>query len=214
MKNQRGFAILEAVLILVIIAIVGGVGWYVVKQNKDKDQSKTETSSSSAPQEPSLQEIETLDTSDWKNYTDDGGYTFSYPSDWSLDTSTEGSGLSILLSPGHQWLEKSPYPSKGSQIDIRKLNRTDKTGADTTPSNLGLTPDSKAGDNLVFVKPPETDTTFNKADVHITTAYVFFNKSGNKYLDVVEVSLQNSEGTEAQHLEIFETILKTISLAN
>ena len=33
--NNRGFAVLEGLLILVIVGIVGGVGWYVLKTKEE-----------------------------------------------------------------------------------------------------------------------------------------------------------------------------------
>ncbi len=44
-KNQNGFSAVEGLLILVIVGLLGGVGWYVW-QNKQDDSSKTNISSS------------------------------------------------------------------------------------------------------------------------------------------------------------------------
>src|SRR3989344_1891275 len=38
MKNQKGFSVVEGVLILVIIGLLGGVGWYVWDSNKKTKQ--------------------------------------------------------------------------------------------------------------------------------------------------------------------------------
>ena len=35
MKNQKGFSAVEGFLILVIVTMIGGVGWYVWKSNQD-----------------------------------------------------------------------------------------------------------------------------------------------------------------------------------
>jgi hypothetical protein len=42
-KNQYGFAAVEAVIIVVVLAVVAGLGWYVYKSNQ-KDDKKTTTS--------------------------------------------------------------------------------------------------------------------------------------------------------------------------
>jgi cytoskeletal protein RodZ len=34
-KNQSGFSAIEALLILVIVGIIGGTGWYVIQANKN-----------------------------------------------------------------------------------------------------------------------------------------------------------------------------------
>jgi cytoskeletal protein RodZ len=46
-KNQTGFGAIEAVLILVIVGMIGFVGWYVLnaQKNTDKDLSVTNTTS-------------------------------------------------------------------------------------------------------------------------------------------------------------------------
>ncbi len=50
-KTQKGFAALEAVLILIILITVGGVGWYVVhtKHQTDKILAQSDKISQSAP---------------------------------------------------------------------------------------------------------------------------------------------------------------------
>lgn len=44
--NQDGFSIIEGLLILVIIAIVGGTGWYVVKAKDQTDKTYSQTTAS------------------------------------------------------------------------------------------------------------------------------------------------------------------------
>ncbi|MBW3569271.1 hypothetical protein KY385_04035 [Candidatus Parcubacteria bacterium] len=63
--NDRGFGVIEGLLILVIVGIIGGAGFYVYKQNQEPKQS-------SAPQASSEQEN--------KNKTN---YTYTLPNDWS-----------------------------------------------------------------------------------------------------------------------------------
>jgi hypothetical protein len=47
--NQKGFAALEALLILVIFAIIGGTGWYVMSSKNDIYQNYDSANSSSSP---------------------------------------------------------------------------------------------------------------------------------------------------------------------
>ena len=42
-KHQSGFAVVEILLIVVILATVGGVGYYVVSQNKAKNSSASQS---------------------------------------------------------------------------------------------------------------------------------------------------------------------------
>jgi hypothetical protein len=48
MTEQKGFAALEGLLILVIIAIIGGTGWYVMKAKDNTDKTLSQTANSSA----------------------------------------------------------------------------------------------------------------------------------------------------------------------
>ena len=42
-NNQRGFGAVEAILIVIIIGIVGGAGWYVLKSSKNISQKNDRT---------------------------------------------------------------------------------------------------------------------------------------------------------------------------
>lgn len=68
MKNQRGFAALEAVLILIIVAMIGGVVWYVVKQNQDKAEPKASTISETEKKPVEEYKPTTTVPDDWKIY--------------------------------------------------------------------------------------------------------------------------------------------------
>ncbi len=43
-QTQSGFAIIEAVLIVVVLALLGGVGFWVVSKNKSTQQSASQSS--------------------------------------------------------------------------------------------------------------------------------------------------------------------------
>lgn len=66
--NQRGFAALEAFLILVIVAIIGGTGYYVYQSyNKSTDtQNKAQTNANSAaPHKKSTKKVEYTTITEW-----------------------------------------------------------------------------------------------------------------------------------------------------
>lgn len=48
MKNQKGFALLEGLLILVIVGILAGTGWYVINSKRKTDESLSNSSIASA----------------------------------------------------------------------------------------------------------------------------------------------------------------------
>jgi uncharacterized protein (UPF0333 family) len=46
-KQQLGFSVVEGLLITIIVAILGGVGWYVWNSQKEVDKTYSQTANSS-----------------------------------------------------------------------------------------------------------------------------------------------------------------------
>jgi hypothetical protein len=57
MKNQKGFHTLEGLLLLVVVAIIGGVGWYVWQSTKNVNQSYYNASRSGTLVKGDLQKV-------------------------------------------------------------------------------------------------------------------------------------------------------------
>jgi len=51
-KTQKGFAVLEGLLLVIIVAVIGGIGWYAIhtKHQTDKILAQSEKTSQSTPQ--------------------------------------------------------------------------------------------------------------------------------------------------------------------
>lgn len=87
MKNQKGFAAIETFLIILVIALIGGVAWYVVKQNKNINESSNSTNSSGQ----SVEKYVPASTvpKDWKTYNSEPyKISFAYPNDWGVRVDT------------------------------------------------------------------------------------------------------------------------------
>lgn len=86
--NQKGFSVIEGLLILVIVGLIGGIGWYVWQSNKStgKNQSASNSSNSSGAQqkkEAPAQQEQADPYAGWKTYCDSmTNGCFRYPSDW------------------------------------------------------------------------------------------------------------------------------------
>ena len=78
--NQKGFGIVEGLLIFVAVALIAGTGYYVYKQsqNNDKAQSSVEVAKK-------IEKKKTEQTNKYKEYSNDAvGLSFRYPNDWVL----------------------------------------------------------------------------------------------------------------------------------
>jgi hypothetical protein len=85
-KHSSGFAVPEAILILVIIILIGTVGWMVYK-NHNKNSSAV-TNSSISPTKNATPITVKLD----KTYTDEvGSFSVNYPSTWAILTKIDNS---------------------------------------------------------------------------------------------------------------------------
>jgi hypothetical protein len=66
-KTQNGFAVIESLLILVIVAIIGGTGWFVWHSKQQTDKTLSETGNSQAVN-PSKKTPATVSTSTSQKY--------------------------------------------------------------------------------------------------------------------------------------------------
>ena len=79
-KNEKGFNLLEAILIVFILLVIGFVGYMIYhnshKNNSTNNSIKT-TANSSSKQSTSINNVK------WKTYSDQqGGFSYQYPSNW------------------------------------------------------------------------------------------------------------------------------------
>jgi type II secretory pathway pseudopilin PulG len=83
-NKQHGFSVVEGLLILVIVGIVGGTGWYVMTANKNADESLSNAGLGTAVSTKKQTKATTKDVPDnWTSYSDSPGqFSFSYPSNW------------------------------------------------------------------------------------------------------------------------------------
>jgi hypothetical protein len=99
MKSQKGFAVLEGLLILVIVGIVGGTGYYVwhskAQADKNLDNAAADKISSSV-KKTVKPEAPADETADWLTYkAPDGSYSLKIADGWKLTKQTD-SALSLV----------------------------------------------------------------------------------------------------------------------
>jgi hypothetical protein len=77
--NQKGFSVVEIILLLAFVGLIAGTGWYVWKQ-RDNSKATNNLHDSSTSQKTKL--------SEYKN--DELGLKFSYPSEWGTTNLADG----------------------------------------------------------------------------------------------------------------------------
>jgi hypothetical protein len=87
--NSKGFSHLEVLLIIVVLALVGGAGYYVLKQN-NKHQNSTSNQPSTTQTQTNSNTQTATQLKEYKN--DEYGFSFQYPSDWNLSVDLKDIG--------------------------------------------------------------------------------------------------------------------------
>lgn len=87
-RASQGFAVVEILIVVIILAVLIGGGWYVwqAQQHKDAASQQTPEANSQGSPDPEIM---------WNTYTDEvGKFTIQYPSNWKISTEklTQGQG--------------------------------------------------------------------------------------------------------------------------
>ncbi len=143
-KNELGFGALEVILILIIVAIIGGVGWYVIH-----NRAKTTTSSSTTPATSQARNLtkpkttETVDpTTSWITYSSKAGqYSLKYPKTWATASSPELCTEGLLLLGGNDksvgkcaseaFGQMGVYSVKGNQVADLEIKSSESSDLKT-----------------------------------------------------------------------------------
>jgi hypothetical protein len=119
-KNRKGFSAVEGLLIILILVVIGGVG-YMVYHNDHKAKtvsaSTTAGKTSTASSTKSTTETTANPYAGWKQYCDGiDKYCFKYPSTWQFsDKSFPGQSYVTLTDPSDSVLAiyNNPYSGDG-----------------------------------------------------------------------------------------------------
>lgn len=120
-NNQKGFSAIEAIMLVVIVALIGAVGWMVYKDRHKTTVTTTTTQPTKTSSTPTSQQP----TANTTTYTDSSKlFTISYPTSWAVDESAINA--------------ETPYP-------LANKKRVKLTPPNSPKSSDGVTP------NAVFV---------------------------------------------------------------
>lgn len=132
-KNQSGFGVLELVLIIVVIGVLGAIGWYVVKQQNNKSGSNSQPTStnSSTPTNKSVtvesavdqigNKIVSLSSGKYKTEKLEGGATEIQISDSTKLNVSKGSSIFYRADPNDSSFDTVDTFHKDVAADIETL---------------------------------------------------------------------------------------------
>jgi prepilin-type N-terminal cleavage/methylation domain-containing protein len=87
--NQKGFSVVEILVVTVVVGLLGAVGWLVYdRQNSKNDSNASQTNQQTQVAEETKKDVDPY--ADWKSYCDDkAGLCFKYPADWKMEESSD-----------------------------------------------------------------------------------------------------------------------------
>jgi hypothetical protein len=79
-KNHKGFSAIPLLLIIVLIGIIGGTGWYVYNSNKKTNELLNSADKLNTPNKPKSTSTSSKPLKEYKS--EDYKFSFQYPSNW------------------------------------------------------------------------------------------------------------------------------------
>ncbi len=97
-RNEAGFSAVEVVLVLVIVALIGVVGYMVYKNHNKTTPVTSQQGATSKTTTPTPKPVATDPPADWTTYSgSDGKISLKYPKTWVMATHPELCSSGILL---------------------------------------------------------------------------------------------------------------------
>jgi Tfp pilus assembly protein PilV len=214
MKNNKGFALLEGLLILVVVGILGFTGWYVWSAKNKTNSTYNSTGNSSAAKYTKKSTPVTPDpTADWTSYSSkEGQFSLKYPKTWITAAQPDQCSAGILLLGTDSKSVGACGSSNGGQISITSVagdsqKDSELSSATTGSGNLGFEDIKTSSVTVNDIKGEKQIGTASGMEVQgppglpkgtKVTKYIFFNNgrtyvatytsgnySGNAYKDAL-----------------------------
>lgn len=84
--NQKGFSIVEILVVIVVVGLLGTVGWLVYDRQKSKTDNKDTSAQTSQQQDKQERPKEVVQQENipegWKKYDSNSHFSFIYPTEW------------------------------------------------------------------------------------------------------------------------------------
>lgn len=156
--QQKGFAVLETLLIVIILAIIGGTGYFVwhSRQNTDKTLGNA---AKSQPGIPKTKNEPQISTTGWASFTSKlEGFAIRYPKDWEVVSNGE-------LSTNPHNGSRSEYLSIMSGAEKLSSGRQVRAELTVDVATSGLSGGDCSGLGVYDV----TDLAMNQGTLHIVS---------------------------------------------
>ncbi len=124
MKQQKGFGLVQILLVIVIIGLLGGTGWYVVQARKNTDQTLQNTAKSqNDPQKAETKKPESKPAvdpiADWVSYTNKSGvYSLKHPKSWATASMPNLCAEGLVLLGGNSSSVGTCASENGGQMGV------------------------------------------------------------------------------------------------
>lgn len=123
--NQKGFSVVEILIVIVVVGLLGAVGWLVYDRQKNKTDNKEVTSTQETQQTTSNNSETATQESDYKTLD---GVKYTVPTDWKTakgpfqDSEVAAGSGQYLLSPDYKEAGGGPlFIEAGAYIHFQKL---------------------------------------------------------------------------------------------
>jgi len=140
-KNlQGGFSAVEGLLIFIIVAIIGGTGWYVWHANSNANDTLNNSGLGTSAKPSSKKQTKTTPqadpTANWVSYSSkEGQFSLKYPSTWATASSPELCSPGILLLGADSSTVGRCASDGGSHIAVFSNEGDQRTSSELTSAN-------------------------------------------------------------------------------
>ena len=131
--NQKGFGLVEGLLIAMLVVVLAFSGWYIWNENQDEDSTTESTTSTDASSQLTAEtEAEPTIPEGWVQYSNDlYGFSFIYPEEW-------GEAVSGRFNDGDTYYAET-FSNNGSLIfgaPLREYTSPGRGGVLTDPTGF------------------------------------------------------------------------------
>jgi prepilin-type N-terminal cleavage/methylation domain-containing protein len=212
--NQKGFSVVEILIVIVVVGLLGAVGWLVYDRQKSKTDNKdtiAQTNQQEQKQEAPKEEAKPQEKTVKYSTYDKGGIRFEYPEDWKIDGTTSFASIQSpdFTREGLQVMKiNSGAFIEASQTDIPQKDRTADNFQTWGDQYVGDTKNAKVS-TINGKKVVQFDAQHRNGDyTWDATTTIFFRSNGTR----VEVRFGYKVGDKQAHNATYQHVLETMKI--